>query len=136
MTLDAIVHQDSRANVVKRRSICVCRNHASTEPVLIACTIMNVSAIRVGLVRLVTLTSTIVQLNLAKMTEYVLTWSTVINVIVNQDILARTANTRSMTANLIHARTEQLVLISLKDSFANVDLVSLDFNAKLKLTSA
>jgi hypothetical protein len=47
----------------------------------------------------------------------------------------RTANIQLMIAQATRAKMELHVLINLKVSRASADLVSLDFNAKLKLMS-
>ena len=60
----------------------------------------------------------------------------VISVIVKLAILAKIVSIQSTIVRVIHVKMELLVLINLKDSLANVDLVLLVFNVKLKLMNA
>lgn len=131
----AIARLDLPANVVTRRLIFVLEILALMVYALTNCSAMNVSVIQDGPVLLVKLTSTNVPVNLVVTTDNVSIKSMAILALASQDTLANNVNIQSMIVLRILARMVLHVSINSKVFFANVDLVSSDFNVKLRSTN-
>lgn len=135
LTLVVIVHLDLPENVVMRRLIFVLEILALMAYVSTNCSAMNVSVIQDGPVLLVKSTSTNVLVNHVVTTDSVSIRSMTILVLASQDTLANNVNIQSTIVPRILARMVPRVSINSKVSFANVDLVSSDFNVRLRSTN-